>query len=70
VTDDRDRRNTWFRVFEDDTVYSSRGSKSYLARELCDAAPGVSFTLRREDAKRLMMNYLSVHVTEHDFSFT
>ena len=47
-----------------DTVYSSRISvQSYLARELCDAAPGVSSTLRREDAKRLMMNYLSVHVT-------
>ena len=44
-------------------MYSSRGSVlsscTYFARELCDAAPGVSSTLRREDAKRLMMNMIS-----------
>ena len=47
-------------------MYSSRNTVCsaccYFARELCDAAPGVSSTLRREDAKRLMMNYLSVHM--------
>ena len=61
MTDDRDRRNTWYLV---QTMLCTAlvVSSDYRARELCDAAPGVSSTLRREDAKRLMMNYLSVHV--------